>query len=88
MAFWQTDLLKVNGYDEAFSGWGKEDNELAARLINAGVAIRFLKFGGIIWHLFHREAPKDNMANNEMMLEKTMANKLTFAKLGLSSYLK
>ena len=37
MAFWKKDLLKVNGYNESFKGWGKEDNELAVRLQNAGL---------------------------------------------------
>ncbi|MFM7838349.1 MAG: glycosyltransferase family 2 protein, partial [Chitinophagaceae bacterium] len=43
MAFWRSDLVRVNGYDERFSGWGKEDNDIALRLMNAGLKIRFLK---------------------------------------------
>jgi glycosyltransferase involved in cell wall biosynthesis len=88
MSFWKNDLLKVNGYDESFSGWGKEDNELAARLINAGTAIRFVKFAAIVWHLYHKEASKNNKAKNEMMLKKTIDNKLTFAHIGLNRYIK
>jgi glycosyltransferase involved in cell wall biosynthesis len=87
MAFWKKDLQTVNGYDETFSGWGKEDNELAIRLINAGVAIRFLKFAGIIRHLYHKEAARDKMAANERRLENTIANNLTFASVGLDKYL-
>ena len=32
--FWRADLERVNGYDEAMTGWGAEDKELAARLIH------------------------------------------------------
>ena len=37
LAMWRADLARVNGYNEAFTGWGREDAELAARLMNAGV---------------------------------------------------
>eukprot|EP01034_Spumella_vulgaris_P002141 gene2141-2791_t len=29
MAFWKEDLVRVNGYNECFTGWGREDNEIA-----------------------------------------------------------
>jgi hypothetical protein len=35
--FWRDDLVAVNGFDEAMTGWGAEDKELCARLENAGV---------------------------------------------------
>ncbi len=38
LAIWRDDLLRVNGYNEDFAGWGREDSELAARLFNAGIA--------------------------------------------------
>ena len=44
MAFWKEDLLKVNGYNEAITGWGSEDHELVCRLINNGVRKRTIKF--------------------------------------------
>ncbi|HEX2536155.1 MAG TPA: glycosyltransferase family 2 protein, partial [Chitinophagaceae bacterium] len=58
MAFWKEDLLRVNGYNEAFSGWGREDSEIAIRLINAGVQKQFMKMGGICYHLYHKEASR------------------------------
>jgi len=30
------DLLAVNGHDEAYEGWGKEDDDLSRRLRAAG----------------------------------------------------
>ncbi len=41
-AYWKSDLLRVNGFNEAFVGWGREDNEIAARLYNIGVHRRNL----------------------------------------------
>ena len=37
LAMWRSDFVQVNGYNEAFTGWGREDAELAARLMNSGV---------------------------------------------------
>jgi len=58
-AFWRSDLERVNGYDEAMSGWGAEDKELAARLVHAGVHHSTLLFCGIAYHLLHDPAPRD-----------------------------
>lgn len=87
MAFWREDILKVNGYNEAFTGWGKEDNDLALRLINAGITCRVLKFGGIVYHLHHKESPRGNLLKNEEMLLQTLHNNVTFAEKGLNAYL-
>jgi glycosyltransferase involved in cell wall biosynthesis len=88
MSFWKADLLKVNGYNEDFTGWGKEDNDLAARLCNAGTRLHFLKFAGIIYHLYHKEAPRDKMQQNEVLLMQAVREKQTFVANGLNKYLK
>jgi hypothetical protein len=54
--FWRADLLRVNGFDEEFVGWGPEDKELCARLDHAGVRRQTLLFGGIACHLHHEPA--------------------------------
>ena len=87
MAFWKKDLLKVNGYDESFKGWGKEDNELSVRLQNAGVKLRFIKFGAVVYHLHHRVADLSSMPINEEKLRQTIKERLTFATSGISNYL-
>ena len=53
---WREDLLRVNGCDENF-GYGSEDRELGARLWNAGVSSRWLKFSLVQLHLGHRRSP-------------------------------
>ena len=59
MGFWRSDALRVNGFDERFVGWGREDSEFVVRLTNAGVRRRKLKFGGIVYHLWHPEQPRE-----------------------------
>ncbi len=87
MSFYKKDLLKVNGYNEKYSGWGKEDNDLAIRLINAGTSLRVLKFSGIIFHLFHAGEGRHKLKENEDILKQTIANNVTFVPDGISSYL-
>ena len=78
MAFWKEDLLKVNGYNEAITGWGSEDHELVCRLINNGVRKRTIKFAGIVFHLHHELHGTDNLNNNRSILNETKVRKLTW----------
>jgi glycosyltransferase involved in cell wall biosynthesis len=87
MAFWTDDFIRINGYNEDISGWGKEDSELALRLHNAGVRKRYLKFGAVACHLWHREFSREREALNIRLMEKTIAEKLTWCEHGISQYL-
>jgi hypothetical protein len=86
MAFWKEDLLHVNGYNEAFAGWGREDSELAIRLANAGINKLFLKFGGISYHLYHKEVCREMEAENTRLMRETEKNHITWAAKGLQQY--
>jgi glycosyltransferase involved in cell wall biosynthesis len=87
MAFWKKDILMVNGYDESFKGWGKEDNELTVRLQNAGIKLRFIKFGAVAYHLYHKVADLSFSAKNEEKLNETIQKGVTFAPSGIRNYL-
>lgn len=52
---WRNDLVCVNGFDENFVGWGFEDSELAARLINSGIKGKAGNFAVTVFHLYHKE---------------------------------
>jgi hypothetical protein len=84
MSFWLSDLLRVNGYNEDFIGWGKEDNELSLRLMNAGVQPLFIKFNCIQYHLYHDESGRINFHQNEHLFKDTLANNTTFIRNGIS----
>jgi len=83
MSFWKRDLFLVNGYNEDFKGWGKEDNELSVRLWYAGIKIRFLKHMGITYHLEHNSASTVNLTSNELLLKNTQAQKHFRIKNGI-----
>lgn len=87
MAFWRQDLLMVNGYNEAFSGWGREDNEVAVRLINCGIQKRVIKFGGVVFHIYHPEKPRTGLADNDALLNNAIAQKTTRCNMGVNQYL-
>jgi glycosyltransferase involved in cell wall biosynthesis len=87
MAFWKKDIVAVNGYNEAFTGWGREDNEIAIRLMNKGCKKKFLKFGGITYHLYHHEVVRDNLAKNDRLLQQAITEKTTYCAKGIDQYL-
>ncbi|MEE9350242.1 MAG: glycosyltransferase [Flavobacteriaceae bacterium] len=83
MSFWKSDLLKINGYDEDMVGWGREDSELSARLINIGLKKHKLKFSGIQYHIYHLENSRKGINLNDAILEKTVLEKKLFAQNGI-----
>ena len=87
MSFWKKDLIAVNGYDEAYVGWGKEDTDLTIRLMNSGVKKKYLKMGGIAYHLFHKLVPRDKLQENIMMMNLVLEKRNTWAEVGLDQYL-
>ncbi len=87
MAFWKKDLLLVNGYNESFLGWGREDSEIAIRLMNAGVKKQFLKMGGICYHLYHKEASRELEQRNTQIMTDAILQKTIWADKGLDQYL-
>lgn len=74
MAFWRKDLLAVNGYNETISGWGREDAEIEVRLMKLGIRRRSLKFGGVQYHLFHKELDRSRDARNIEILNRALAS--------------
>jgi len=86
-AFWRKDLIDINGFNEAFQGWGREDSDICLRLNNNGVNRINLKFAGIAYHLYHTEAQRTSLHANDEILEKAIENKETFCEKGLNQYL-
>jgi glycosyltransferase involved in cell wall biosynthesis len=86
MGFWLADARRVNGYNEDCIGWGAEDVEFAARLQNAGVRRRNLKFGGIAFHLHHQTRPSGSEPANLELYERAVRERLTWCDNGLDKY--
>jgi len=83
MAYWKKDAFKVNGYNEEIQGWGREDSEFVARLVNLGIYKRNLRFGGIQYHIYHREYDRELLNKNDNILNVTMKDKLIYCKEGI-----
>ena len=86
LAIWKADLLKVNGYNEAFIGWGREDSELAVRLISAGVRRLDVRGWAICYHLWHPPASRANLAANDQLLRISLEQKAAWCDSGLSNH--
>ncbi len=87
MSFWKKDALKINGYNEDFEGWGKEDSEFGIRLINSGVKRKDLRFCAVTYHLDHGNSSKtlhrERFERNLSILQNTIDQKLIICKNGL-----
>jgi len=84
MAFWRSDLIEANGFDENFVGWGREDSDMAARLLNLGIKRFNLKFLAICYHLYHVQQSRDSLSKNDELLKLVIDNKAIVAKKGLN----
>lgn len=88
MAFWRSDLLAVNGYDESFLGWGCEDHDLVARLMNHRIKPLQVRHRAICYHLWHPSSKKeDTFQRNNDLLEATRRDKRIRSNDGLDKYL-
>jgi len=84
MAFWRADLEKVDGFDSSFSGWGREDSDIFIRLIRAGVRRKDGRFANGVLHLWHPEADRCRLAENDRQLGEVLHSDRIAAKRGLS----
>jgi len=88
ISYWRKDLIAVNGYNEEIKGWGREDSELVLRMLNNGVKGKRLRYGGILYHLYHLEKSKDNLTRNHQIQELTIRENKTWCEKGIDKYLK
>lgn len=87
IAFWREDFVLVNGYDEAFVGWGREDTDLVARLHRRGLRRRWFKLRGVAFHLHHREASRAALDRNDDILRRALASGRDRCEQGIDQYL-
>ncbi|HFU77865.1 MAG TPA: glycosyltransferase [Epsilonproteobacteria bacterium] len=82
-SLYKEDAYKVNGFNEAFVGWGREDSEFAVRLMNADMKRKNIKFYAITYHLYHVENPRELLVENEKILDEAISMKKTWCEKGL-----
>jgi glycosyltransferase involved in cell wall biosynthesis len=85
LAIWRADLDRVDGFDADYSGWGKEDSDIIVRLLHAGVRRKDGVFATGVLHLWHAEAERGRLAENERRLSDSLAGDRIRARSGLSA---
>lgn len=77
MSFYKADFDAIEGFNENFIGWGREDSEFVARFLFKGGELRRLKFWGIAYHIYHKENPRDKFGSNHKIYLDTLKHKKT-----------
>lgn len=85
LAVWRADLITVDGYDADYAGWGKEDSDIIVRLLRAGIARKDGSFATGVIHLWHAEADRSALPENERKLAEILEGDSVKAKRGLSA---
>jgi glycosyltransferase involved in cell wall biosynthesis len=87
MGFWRDDLIRLNGFNEGMTGWGREDTELVTRAFHAGLQRRDLRFSALATHLYHRT--RKNLVDNpnDRILDETRKLGLIRCELGVDRHL-
>jgi glycosyltransferase involved in cell wall biosynthesis len=83
---WREDLVRANGFDETYSGWGLEDSDLVVRLLHAGVRHKSGRFAVPVLHLWHTENDRSALPENRRRLDDILASDRVAARLGLDRY--
>ena len=85
LAIWRSDLDRVDGFDADYSGWGKEDSDIIVRLLLSGVRRKDGEFATGVLHLWHAEADRSQLSENERKLAEVVSGDRVRAQRGLSS---
>ena len=88
VSFWREDFIAINGYNEDYEGWGREDSDLVIRMGNNGVKAKRLRYAGIVYHLHHKINSKENFELNDRMQNEVIAKKIVRIPNGVDQYLK
>ena len=75
--------LAVNGFNEAFEGWGREDAEFAARLLGSGCRRKDPIFSALVFHLWHPENSRSALAENDRLLAEAIAGGVAWCREGI-----
>lgn len=85
LGVWRSDVERVDGFDAAFTGWGREDSDLLVRLLHAGLLRKDGNFATAVLHLWHPFADRDALEGNHDRLVDTLRSGRIVASMGLSA---
>ena len=86
LSAWRDDLVRVNGLDESYTGWGLEDSDLVIRLVRAGIYNKSARFSVPVFHLWHRENDRTNLEENRLRLQQVLQATHVRATHGVDKY--
>lgn len=86
MGVWLRDLHAVGGFDERYEGWGHEDNDLAARLINSGILRKDGRYATGVIHLWHEHVDRGRREHNRELVNAVLQSGATQAVKGLGQH--
>ena len=84
MSYWREDALKVNGYENLLVGWGHEDEEFAARLVNNNIFKIKLKHHAIANHIYHKERVRNNEEEHNTLIKNVIEKNIKKAQNGIN----
>jgi glycosyltransferase involved in cell wall biosynthesis len=85
LGIWRTDLLAVDGFEGAFASWGREDSDILIRLMHAGLRRKDGRMATGVLHLWHTEADRSGLQENERLLGEVITSDRIKAVKGLSA---
>jgi glycosyltransferase involved in cell wall biosynthesis len=87
MAFFKQDCININGFNNDFEGWGREDSEFVVRLLNSGIHRKNLRFNAIQFHLWHNENTRASLQQNDTLLQNAIDDNVKWWDNGVDRYL-
>lgn len=88
LAIWREDLLAVNGFDEAYAGWGMEDSDLCSRLYHLGRQRKLVHGRALVYHLNHPVASRAQVQTNQERLAAVLASRAVRCAQGIDQHLR
>jgi glycosyltransferase involved in cell wall biosynthesis len=87
VSFFRKDLIEINGYNEDFEGWGREDSDLVIRMGNSGIRAKRLRYAAILYHIYHKTNSKSNLELNNKIQKETIEKGIRRITNGIDQYL-
>ena len=85
MAFYKEDCININGFNNDFEGWGREDSEFVVRLMNSAIKRKNVRFKAVQFHLWHNENSRISLKKNDEILNNAINNHIKWCENGMNS---